>query len=158
MQAWLAVVIGLVAAAAIIGLMVVLRRKMWRSERVETGWEQWRSVAATLTRRDRAGVWWANFTGRAVADPSLAGFAVQRGRAMHGLVEKSSRRAPWVFRAAGASWAVAAVFAVLDHQWWRADLGMLLAAILLFLPSAQRAEGRRALRSAEANRRPAERG
>ena len=77
----------------VLAVVIPLNRRFTRDRRLASGWTQWCRTAAGVPRRDRARLYWANATGRAVADPRLAELAAQRGVAVQGLLRGPVTRA-----------------------------------------------------------------
>ncbi|HEY1969301.1 MAG TPA: hypothetical protein VGH89_15225 [Pseudonocardia sp.] len=158
MPLWIVFLIVFGTSAVVLGALIPLRRRQLRARDGGSSWTAWCRVAATLTWRDRVRVVWANLTGRAVSEPRLAEFAVQRGTSMHEQIEKVGHRTRWIFRMVSVLPLAAAVLSFLEHHWLHGGFQVLMGVYFLFLSELRRSDGRRALRSAEANRELAEHG
>lgn len=148
MQVWLLVVV--VVGAALMGTALGLT--LWRRQRAESGWTEWRRTAAGLPWRDRMRIVWSTTSGRAVADPRLAALAVQRAECSGALIDAVAVRQRRTLRALALLELVVAVLFAVDGSWVQTGIYLAIAVGFACLPFLVRGDRTRARRSAEANR------
>ncbi|MEJ3653574.1 hypothetical protein WEH80_11375 [Actinomycetes bacterium KLBMP 9759] len=156
MSVWLIVLLAVIGGLLLAAIVVLVARRMLRTQRVETGWDAWAQVAATLPWRDRYAVLRSNSTGLPVKDARLAGLGVQRGEAAQRYMSATAGWTRWVWWALSALQLVNAVLKALDQDWLFASLYLGLAIFWLCMPYLLRFDRRRVARSTEANARLAE--
>lgn len=129
-------VIAIVATAAVIAVVIIalllrpLAQHRWLAD---TGIEQWRHTARTLSWHDRWTLFWTNSAGMA-APPRLAAPAVQRGEAAlamtnRWLARRSKLRRLW--QVLGILWTIVALTEIWSlATGHRGDKGTLITAAL----------------------------
>jgi hypothetical protein len=135
---------------------IQLRRRIWRTERNASGWEDWRRASTSLPWRDRLLVAWSTLSGRAVSDRRLADAAAHRAEAGLALQRMAdSRQARWcrwmrppcvVLGLGLGAWCL------FEQLWVSAAILLGNGLFWIFLPRLNRWERRRIERSAQANR------
>jgi hypothetical protein len=157
MHGWQFWAIYLVVMAVVIAIVIPVNRRNWRRKRTESGLNDWVATASTLSWRDRWRLAWSTTTGRAVSDPSLAALAARRATVAQDMLGRVRPRLKWIWIGLGLLWLAEGVFNLLDQQWFLGTLFLILAAGAAFMPQLAHWDARRAGRSAEANRRLADR-
>ncbi|MFC4949859.1 hypothetical protein [Pseudonocardia sp. GCM10023141] len=150
-----ALLFGLATAAVGLAAVAIGRlfgRRLWRRQRVESGWEDWRRSAAALPLRDRIALYWANSTGRALTDPRLAALAVQRGESGRAIMDASRRRMVWTFAALAVFWAAFAVVGAFELNILQTATYAVLAVASAATPVLLKVDRRWLQRSIDANR------
>jgi hypothetical protein len=156
------IVLPLVLVLIVLAIVLAMRPHVRRTLYGETGLDEWRTVAAGLSWRDRWALYRANAAGRA-APPHLAAHAVQRGEVVVacGKVNTApSSRLPQVWRVLGV---FAVVMCALNvallvagargfHNWLQVVNQGFLAVLALGMPVWQRRQVVKASRSVERNR------
>ncbi|WP_232666646.1 hypothetical protein [Pseudonocardia sp. TRM90224] len=153
MSAWLIGLLAVIGGLLLAAIVVLVARRLLRTQRVESGWDAWTRVAATLPWRDRIAILRSNSTGLPVQDVRLAALAAQRGEAAQSYLAATAGWTVWVWRAVAAVQLVSAVLHVLDQDWLFAALYLGLAIFWLCMPYLIRFDRRLVARSAEANAR-----
>ncbi len=156
------VVVGVAVAVPllIVGIMLALRRPLQRRWFAGTGWEEWRATARRLPWRDRVRLERANTRGRACT-PDLAALAVQRGRTLTAVAERThgSRRVRWSYRALALTGVVLVALDVGElamgdgdtSTWFQLVPWLLLTPMYASMPRLQRRQLRRFRRSVDLN-------